>query len=64
MAQKFPRLIHVTVEGDKSEEWLQVHKDGVMGVEEHGTQIAIYKLVEVGVVQIQKSFQKPARKRR
>ena len=62
--KKFPNVIHVTREDAGSpDEWLQVHRHGVSDVDEHGQSIAIYKLVEVGVVTIQKSFTKPAKKR-
>lgn len=61
---KFPTLIYVTRENDgHGNDWLQVQGDGVFGVEQSGTPIAIYKLVEVGVVQVLKSFQKPSQKR-
>lgn len=65
MAKKaFPNFIHVTREQENSgDAWLQVHENGVGGVEQHGTQIAIYKLVEVGTVNILKSFTNAKKKR-
>lgn len=54
---KFPNLIHVTREGEDDGEYWQVNEDGVFSVDEPNKPIAIYKLVEVGRVQIQKSFQ-------
>lgn len=64
MAKKFPSVIHVTREEENNgEDWLQVHTDGVSSVDEHGTQIAVYQLMEVGTVRVEKSFQKPAKRR-
>lgn len=53
--KKFPQLIHVTVEGNNPP-YFQVNERGVFDVEEPGKPIAIYKLVEVGTVQIDKRF--------
>lgn len=59
---KFPKLIHVTREGEGEDGYWQVHESGVSNLDEHGQPVAIYQLVEVGRVQIQKSFQKTRRK--
>lgn len=57
----FPRLIHVTIEGDGDSQYYNVNEEGVFGLDEPGQQVAIYQLVEVGKVQIQKSFQSSRR---
>jgi hypothetical protein len=53
---KFPRLIHVVEEGEGSDKFLAVYTDGIVGVEDPTTPVAIYKLVEVGRVDIKKTF--------
>ena len=53
---KFPNTIHITEEGDKGEEWLEVHEDGVFDIDEAGKPVAVYQLVSVGRVSIQKQY--------
>lgn len=54
--KKFPRLIHVTVEGKGEDEYLSVNTDGVASIDENLKPVAIYQLVEVGKVGIAKRF--------
>ena len=66
MKVKFPTLIHVTEEDpEHGDPWLQVHRDGVASVDTHGQAIAVYRLVRIGKVSIQKTFteKRPAKKR-
>lgn len=57
MKAKFPKLLHVRQEFPANDDpFLVVEEDGVMGVEEHGTEVAVYQLVKVGRVEIFKSF--------
>jgi len=59
MAKTFPKVLHVTRESVGSgDDWLQVHERGIADVERNGQPVAIYRLVEVGNVVIQKSFSK------
>lgn len=53
----FPNLIHVTIEGEDENQYYNVSEDGVVGIDVPGQKVAIYKLVEVGQVRIEKSFQ-------
>lgn len=62
--KKFPNLIHVTVEGEGDDQYYQVNEDGVFAVDEPNKPIAIYKLVELGRVQIEKRFVASGRKKR
>lgn len=52
---KFPKVIHVTREGDGEDEYLNVREDGVERIDEP-MEVAIYELVEVGRVEITKSY--------
>lgn len=54
---KFPNVIHVTREGEGEDAYWQVNADGVFSLDVPGQPVGIYKLVEVGRVKIQKSFQ-------
>lgn len=57
--KKFPPLIHVKIEELQNDpDYLAVLDDGVFGVDKPGERVAIYKLVEVGTVQITKRFVK------
>ena len=59
--KKFPQLIHVTlVEGHTP--YFEVNERGVLDVDDAGTPIAIYELVKVGTVQIDKRFVAKKRK--
>lgn len=62
---KFPQIIHVTQEkGSPSDEpWLEVHRRGVLDLDEPGQQVALYKRVKVGYVKILKSFSTQGGKR-
>jgi hypothetical protein len=53
----FPKLIHVTREGESDDSFLAVQADGVQSVNDAGTPIAIYQLVDQGQVTIQRQFQ-------
>ena len=63
---KFPRLIHVTEETEGDQLWLEVHRRGVLDLEEAGQQVAVYQLVSIGRVKILKSIYgvKPAKRLR
>jgi len=54
MAKKtFPKMLHVTVEEiANGERDLIAHEDGVQSIDKHWTPCAVYRLVEVGNVQI------------
>lgn len=54
---KFPKLIHVTEEGENDGVYFQVSTDGVASLEESGKDVAIYQLVKVGRVRIEKTFE-------
>lgn len=57
MKTKFPKTIHVTQETPPNDDaYLVVESEGVLGVEEHGKEIAVYQLVKIGRVEIYKSF--------
>lgn len=59
---KFPNLIHVTYETPEHDDpFLMVQASGITGVYEQGQPIAIYKRVQVGKVDIKKSFVKAER---
>lgn len=53
----FPHLIHVTMEQDGDDHFLVSHMNGLTNLTDPGERVAIYQRVEVGTVQIQKSFQ-------
>lgn len=56
MSNKFPKIIHVTEERpDNGTPWLQVHKGGVAYIDEP-QDVAVYQLVKVGRVAIDKRF--------
>jgi len=60
---KFPRIIHATVEESGNDDpWLHVHTDGVSSMDVPGQRVAIYRLVDIGRVQIAKSFVRAQRK--
>ena len=59
---KFPKLIHVTREED--ENYLVAYEDGVASIEEAGTPIAIYELVKIGEVHIEKAFNETPSRRK
>jgi hypothetical protein len=60
---KFPKLIHVVEEAPANgDPYLEVHVDGVQGLEIHGQAVAVYELVRVGTVHIEKSFTDKARR--
>lgn len=62
--KKFPNLIHVTRENTGTQdEYLSVAEGGVFSLNEPAP-VAIYKLVEVGRVQILKSFQSAKKSKR
>ncbi len=66
MANKFPKLIHVTVDSDDGrEQWLQINEGGVFGAAEVGERrpCAIYQLVEVGTVTAEPKYVPPKRTR-
>lgn len=55
---KFPALLHIRwhpADGNESE-WREVLDGGVFDEDEHGAPVAIYKLVDVGTVEIAKRF--------
>lgn len=64
MSKTFPSLIHVTEEGEGDDTYLVAYKDGIDSLNEPGQPVAIYQLVEVGRVNIEKSFQSTTKKRR
>ena len=53
---KFPKLIHVMEACEDDCRYLEVHTDGVASFEDDGTEIAIYQLVKVGTLSVQKQF--------
>ena len=54
---KFPNLLHVTHEEERDgSKWFQVREDGVFGIDENDKEIAIYKLVSVGRVNVQRKY--------
>ncbi len=62
---KFPRLIHVIEEGEGSGKYFEVHADGVASMEDHVEDVAIYQLVKIGKLSIQKNFiDRPKRRAR
>lgn len=62
---KFPKLIHVIEEGEGDGKYFEVHTDGVASMEDHVKDVAIYQLVKVGKLNIQKRFiDKPQRRTR
>ena len=61
---KFPRLIHVTEEGDGDDKYFQVHAEGVAYMDTPNQPVAIYQLVKVGRVDIQKTFKEQGGKSR
>jgi predicted Zn-dependent protease len=60
-APKFPPVIHVTQEGDGDDTYLSVAARGLDALDEDGTEVAVYQLVEVGHVRVAKSFQSKQR---
>lgn len=61
---RFPKLIHVTEYQDNDgSKWLQVEGGGVLGIDEPKP-VALYQLVEVGTVEINKRFVSKKRTRR
>lgn len=62
---KFPALLHVIVEGEEGDDapWLNVFMDGVASIDEAERRVAIYKLVDEGIVSIQKQFVSKRRKK-
>ena len=55
--KKFPPILHVIREEDDGiEDYFVAYTSGVSDLEENGTPVAIYRLVEVGSVNIVKSF--------
>lgn len=65
MATKFPTLIHVTEEDldSSGDPWLLVHRDGVNSIEDP-QDVAVYKLVSIGRVDIQKKYVEKKGKKR
>jgi hypothetical protein len=53
----FPNLIHV-IEEDAGDDttFLCVVEDGVVGIQDDGTKVAVYQKVSEGVVHIEKTF--------
>ena len=53
----FPKLIHVVEEDAGNDEmFLCVVEDGVVGIQDDGTKVAVYQKVSEGVVRIGKTF--------
>lgn len=55
--KKFPKIIHITFEQDGSDSYHSVREDGVLGVDENGKEIAVYKLVQRGRVRITRKLE-------
>lgn len=62
--KKFPALIHIGFEPDRdgNEDYAVIYSDGVSDMEA-GQRVAIYKLVDEGIVRGPKSFVSKKRKR-
>lgn len=55
-AKKFPQLLHITIEEPGSDQWYNARTDGVASLDVHGTSVAVYKLVSVGVANITREY--------
>ena len=55
---KFPKVLHVSIEKSKGEEpYLVAHTDGIIEIDDDRP-VAIYKLEQIGRVNITKTFLK------
>lgn len=62
---KFPSIVHLTRElPEADDEWFMVHTNGVADIDTHGTPIAIYQLVSIGTVDVQRTFSDRKNKKR
>ena len=53
--RKFPTLLHLTYNED-GDGFFEVHEHGVSDIDAHGQAVAVYKLMTVGHVNINKTF--------
>ena len=63
MARKFPKIIHVTREGEGTESYLNVAEEGFANLGDT-TEVALYQLIDVGEVIVSRAFEPKAKAQR